>query len=253
MDYDEFLKKLFRMRELMEKSWRTPTITPQERQEIALLYGECEELITRILGVGKVKLNDVIYPNLIEAGWLTGYTHYESEGHSQLIKVIGRVQQLASGKRAPVDAPQYSDAITTLRRFRECCQYQKEPPSDERAVQNILWIMLRARFARVDKEDSLPTFGVKNYKPDFGLPDLGLLVEAKFIGTETSIGKIQDELLADATGYLSNAAGYSSIVIFVYDAAHKLRDDRPFVEALKSVDGISDVIVVPGFSSESRD
>jgi hypothetical protein len=32
----------------------------------------------------------------------------------------------------------------------------------------------------------------------------------------------------------------------VYDAAQKLRDEHKFVEDLKSVDGIINVVVVPG-------
>jgi hypothetical protein len=106
--------------------------------------------------------------------------------------------------------------------------------------------MLRAHFDRLDREDTLPKFGVKGYKPDFGVPELKTLVEVKFIGERTVVAQIQEEILADIPGYLSDHARYDAIIVFVYDAAHKLRDSRKFIEDLRSVEGIVDVVVVPG-------
>jgi hypothetical protein len=92
----------------------------------------------------------------------------------------------------------------------------------------------------------LPRFGAMAYKPDFGVPDLATLVEVKFIGEATRVQDIQEEILADVPGYLREATGYSSLIVFVYDAAQKLRDTRRFVDDLRNVTGIIDVIVVPG-------
>ena len=110
-----------------------------------------------------------------------------------------------------------------------------------------MWIMLRSQFDRVEREETLPKFGVKNYRPDFGIPDLQVLIEAKFISEKTQVSKIQEEVLADIPGYLSGSSGYNSLITFVYDSAHKLRDTRSFIEDIRSVDGIIDVIIVPGF------
>ncbi len=109
-----------------------------------------------------------------------------------------------------------------------------------------MWIMLRSRFDRLEREDTLPRFGVKQYRPDIGIPELALLVEVKFIGNATKPSDIQEEILADVPGYLQGQSKYDSIVVFVYDDAHKFRDDRKFIEDLSSVDGILDVIVIPG-------
>ena len=57
----------------------------------------------------------------------------------------------------------------------------------ERGVQDIIWIMLRAQSDRVDRESTPPRFGTKNYRPDFGIPDLSTLIEVKFIGERTRI------------------------------------------------------------------
>jgi hypothetical protein len=106
--------------------------------------------------------------------------------------------------------------------------------------------MLRAQFDRVDREETLPRFGTKGYKPDFGVPDLTTFVEVKFIGEKTEVAKIQEEILADVPGYLQAASQYTGIVVLVYDAAHKLRDSRKFIEDLRSVQGIVEVFVIPG-------
>ena len=133
-----------------------------------------------------------------------------------------------------------------LRRFRQCCQYFAKPLEKERDVQDVVWIMLRSHFDRLDREDTLKRFGVKKYVPDFGIPELQLLIEVKFIGEATKPSDIQEELLADVPGYLQAGSGYTRMLALVYDAAHKLRDERKFREDLLTISGITDVIVVPG-------
>src|SRR5262245_25776106 len=106
--------------------------------------------------------------------------------------------------------------------------------------------MLRSQFDRLDREETLATFGAKSYKPDFGIPDLATLVEVKFIGEKTRVQDTQESILADVPGYLREATGYISLIVFVYDAVQQLRDPRRFVEDLRQVTGRIDVIVVPG-------
>ena len=139
-----------------------------------------------------------------------------------------------------------TNLIEVLRRFRECCQYLTIPLQDESYVQSVLWTILRSHFERLEKEETLPKFGAKSYRPDFGIPDLRVLIEAKFIGPKTDVATIQDGILSDVAGYLKSTPDYDSIVIFVYDSAQKMRDSRKFTEDIKTVEGIIDVIVVPG-------
>jgi REase_DpnII-MboI len=149
----------------------------------------------------------------------------------------------------PPAQPTLTGLIQILGRFRECCQYVQMPPQNEREVQDIIWIMLRSQYDRVDREDTLKRFGAKAYRPDFGIPDLQALVEVKFIGERTSTSDIQEEILADVPGYVSDATGFSGVVEVIYDNAHKLRDARKFIEDLRKVSGILDVRVVPGISN----
>ena len=68
----------------------------------------------------------------------------------------------------------------------------------------------------------------------------------KFVGEKTEVARIQEEILGDVPGYLGGSSTYTGILVFVYDAAHKLRDPRKFIEDLRSVDGILEVLVIPG-------
>jgi hypothetical protein len=237
MDYKTALEKLEALLHLIERQ-KGGSYSPEEFRELCMLYGECEETIHRFAGISRVivpsfEAKSAEYPNFIEAGHLSGRTTIHAhEGYAQLLKVIGRVRQAAedpSGLPAP---PSISNLVQTRRRFRECCQFIQAPPINERGVQDILWIMLRSQYERVDREDTLPRFGAKGYKPDFGIPDLQTLVEVKFIGQKTDPSAIQEEILADVPGYLNDATGFTGIIELIYDHAQKLRDQRKFVEDL---------------------
>lgn len=252
MDYKTALVKLDALRSAIEQQMADHSPSKERYANICMLYGEVEEVVHRFGGVSKIEVPNNFskaptYPNFIEAGFLSGRTIHQHEGYSQLLKIIGKVKQAATDPYTPPAPPSVTDLSQMLRRFRECCQYV-QPPRDERGVQDILWIMLRSRYDRVDREDVLPRFGAKAYRPDFGIPDLQILVEVKFVGPNTNVGSIQEEILADVPGYLNDVKRFSGIVELLYDDAHKLRDPRKFIEDLRTVDGIIDVIVVPGIS-----
>ena len=255
MDYNVALGKLEALRIAVEKHQTDrPSPSPEDYQDLCLLYGEAEELIHRFAGTSKVEVpvdvgaKPAVYPSSIEAGFMSGRTIYRHEGYTQLLKIIGKVRQAASDPHSLPPPPTVTTLVQTLRRFRECCQYIQAPPQNEREVQGILWIMLRSHYDRLDREDMLPRFGAKAYKPDFGIPDLQTLIEVKFIGEKTDVAAIQGEILADVPGYLNEATRFSGVMELVYDHAQKVRDSRTFAEDLRKVDGILDVIVVPGIS-----
>jgi hypothetical protein len=249
MNYKEALKNLKKFKALADKK---NNLTKADNEQLYMQYGAIEEVINRFGGVGKVEvpqdhgLKPVIYNNFIEAGYLSGRTFHTHQGYSQLLKVIGKIKQLAKDPDIPHHEVSITHLIQTVRRFRECCQYIKNPPQDEKEVQDILWIMLRSQFERVEREETLPKFGAKAYRPDFGIPDLGVLIEVKFIGKKTRATSIQEEILADIPGYLNEATSYQSVIELIYDYSQQLRDSKAFVDALRSVNGIVEVVVIPG-------
>ncbi|HUF37696.1 MAG TPA: hypothetical protein VMN57_04170, partial [Anaerolineales bacterium] len=223
--------------------------------EVYLMYGELEDVFDQFLGTSQISVPSArggttsIHKNYIEAGYLSGRTIHAHQGYTQLQKVIGKVRHLLkqpsnqSGSRSTATQ---KDVFEILSRFRECCQYLTIPFDNERSVQDIAWIMLRSHFDDLKREDTIPSFGVKNYRPDFSIPEVGLYVEIKFIGPRTRPADIQEEILADIPGYLAADSSFDAILICVYDSSHKLRNPKAFIEDIRSVDGILDVIVIPG-------
>lgn len=260
MTYKQALDKLLELKDSFYKLiWDdslTEDIRKELREKVPILYGSIEDVYVKITGLKNIEVQSPrgqkkVYATEFEAAILSssGFGNLQPEGYQELLTVIGKVQQLAIDPAPLQIEHSVTNLIQILRRFRECCQYIKEPPKNEKAVQDIIWIMLRSQFDRLDREDTLPKFGIKNYIPDFGIPDLQVLVEAKFIGEKTDAKAIQEEIMADIPVYLNASPKYKSIVVFVYDYAHKLRDSRKFEEDLKSIDGIVDVIVIPGIGT----
>lgn len=253
MDYKSILIKLEDLRDLIEKRNNSSDEESKSelKQQIYEKYGEVEDVIERLVGRMDVKVPGhqgaiLTYPNFIEAGYLSGRTNYAHQGYAQLVKIIGKVRQLAENPLDIRDERSIGSVVQVLQRFRECCQYVRTSPENERDVQDIVWIILRSHFDRLDRESTLPKFGVKAYVPDFGIPELRTLIEVKYISDKTKPSSIQEEILADIPGYLSKQSNYDGIVVVVYDAAQKLCDPRGFIEDLRQLDGIIDVIVIPG-------
>ena len=258
MDYRKALEDLERFREIVDKynpkKYSSEPETRELHRKLIEAYGSVEDVIERFVGRSEIKVSihghsePTTYPNLIEAGYLSGRTIHTYQGYSQLLKVIGKVRAIADDPhyQAPKDEVSLASLVRVLSRFRECCQYLVTPPKSERDVQDLVWLILRSHFDRLDREDTLPKFGIKNYRPDFGVPELRTLIEIKYIGDKTSLPSIQEELLADLPGYLADQSRYDGVVYFIYDAAHKLRDPRKFIDDVRTTAGVTDVIVIPG-------
>ncbi|MDA2921274.1 hypothetical protein MYX76_17580 [Desulfobacterota bacterium AH_259_B03_O07] len=255
MDYQEILEKLENFHKVAKKVVKDEFKNQEELDELSLLYGELEEIITQLIGESSIEVPGyrssyppLKYKNYIEAGFFSGRGGYIHQSNTQLLKVIGKVRQLAKDPTLPKFFSSITHIIQIIRRFRECCQYIKTPPANEKEVQDILWIMLRSHLDLLEREDTLPTFGIKSYKPDFGIPELRLIVEVKYIGEKKQVSAVQEEILADVPGYLNETSMYDSAIILVYDHAQRLKDTVKFINDLKTVDGILDIIVVPGIS-----
>jgi hypothetical protein len=71
------------------------------------------------------------------------------------------------------------------------------PVTQEREVQDILWLILRSYFIDVVDEDALPKLGHSTYKADFGIGSLKLIIEAKFAASKEDFKKIEKEVQED--------------------------------------------------------
>jgi hypothetical protein len=115
--------------------------------------------------------------------------------------------------------------------------------TQEREVQDILWLILRSYFPDVVDEDALPKLGHSTYKADFGIRSLKLIIEAKFATSKDDFKKIEKEVQEDCIPYLRDMR-YESLVVFIYDDSASVQEHDTTRRALLEIPGIVDVVIV---------
>ncbi len=115
--------------------------------------------------------------------------------------------------------------------------------TQEREVQDILWLVLRSYFPDVVDEDALPKLGHSSYKADFGIASLKVIVEAKFATSKDDFKKIEKEIQEDCIPYLRDLR-YESLVVFIYDDSASVQEHDTTRRALLEIPGIVDVVIV---------
>lgn len=117
------------------------------------------------------------------------------------------------------------------------------PITQEREVQDILWLILRSYFPDIVDEDALPKFGHSTYKADFGIPSLRLIIEAKFATCKEDFKKIEKEIQEDCIPYLRDLR-YESLIVFIYDDSASVQEHDVTINALKQISGMVGVVIV---------
>lgn len=148
-----------------------------------------------------------------------------------------------------------SSVASILGQFESCLRRWRWDSSDlkapvrwlvhsEREVQDILWVILRSAFADLEDEDTLPKFGHSTYRADFGIPSLGLLIEVKFIRSAAEFKEIEKQVLEDIVPYLRSPERYRQIMVFIYDDSCSVQEHETTRQALVTIKGVADVIIV---------
>lgn len=115
--------------------------------------------------------------------------------------------------------------------------------TQEREVQDVLWLILRSYFPDLVDEDTLPKLGHSTYRADFGIPSLKLIVEAKFATGRDDFKKIEKEVQEDAIPYLRDSR-YDSLLVFIYDDSGSVQEHEITRRALTEVRGVVDTVIV---------
>src|SRR2546426_707298 len=99
MDYKTAQQKLETFRDRVEQHNADPDPAGHLRHLVEA-YGAIEDIVERFAGQSAIKVEMgggqvAVYPNYIEAGYLSGRGLYAHQGYTQLLKIIGRVRRLA--------------------------------------------------------------------------------------------------------------------------------------------------------------
>lgn len=115
--------------------------------------------------------------------------------------------------------------------------------SQEREIQDILWLILRSYFPDVVDEDTLPKLGHSTYRADFGIRSLKLIIEAKYATSRDDFKKIEKEVQEDCVPYLRDLR-YESIIVFIYDESSSVQEHDTTRRALLEIPGVVGVVIV---------
>ncbi len=171
--------------------------------------------------------------------------------HSQYIeglvglKVNGPGSVTFSDMRLIIEDSRLDTLVSCLKRFSQCMRRESYEPQNEDDVQRILWTMLRALYDDLEDEEVLQRIGLKQYRTDFGIPQLATIVEVKFLRESTDMKQLQEELMVDIQGYLSKPdSSYRNVVFFLYNYGGKLLDSR-MTAYLRGLPSVLEVIEIP--------
>lgn len=117
------------------------------------------------------------------------------------------------------------------------------PITSEREVQDIVWALLRAVFDDLVDEEPLRKVGHSSYRSDFGLPQLGVLIEVKYVRSAAEFKKVEKEVYEDSVTYLKDRGTYKKIVVFIYDASASVQEHATTSAALLDLDNVIDVVI----------
>jgi hypothetical protein len=115
---------------------------------------------------------------------------------------------------------------------------------DEREVQDIVWLILRSVFDDLVDEDSLSKLGHSSYRPDFGIPSIGTMVEVKFARKKEDFKKIEKEIMEDAIAYVQATKLYRQIVVFIYDNSASVQEHALTKTTLEKLPNVEGVVIV---------
>ena len=125
----------------------------------------------------------------------------------------------------------------------------RSPLKNEKALQDFIFPILKSHFEDLEDEFHLPRLGSIEYKPDFGIPSIKLLIECKYLRVKIDIKKIQKEIHDDVMGYLKASKQYINLIVFIYNSKNIPIPDK-FVKDVEKIKGIKKVIIVPGVYPE---
>ena len=116
---------------------------------------------------------------------------------------------------------------------------------NEYHVQDMLWVVMAPAFPDLDDEEWLKSLGHHHPRADLAIPSLRVIIEVKFARREgKSFGDLIQEVAADASTYLQDGSGYTSIIAFIWDDAARTEEHAELRQGLLRIRGVVDAIVL---------
>lgn len=113
---------------------------------------------------------------------------------------------------------------------------------DEYDIQSLLWLILRSSFDDLRYEEYFPKFGRSGYRYDLGIPQLSLVIEAKYARAKNDFQRIVDEIGKDSA-QLSTQAKFTGIIVFLYDQSCSVEQYAWVQDAIEQIRFVKKCII----------
>lgn len=115
---------------------------------------------------------------------------------------------------------------------------------NERHVQNLLWLALAPSVPGLRYETYVPSSAHYQPRADFTVPAHELVIEVKFVRTQSDFNRVVPEIAADSELYAgSTHSAYSRLVVFVWDDSASPERHTGLAEDLRQIRGVLDVVI----------
>jgi len=207
--------------------------------ELALTIWLVKREVVGIIGLDRSDWLEDAHSTLIQR--LITEAPYEERSYKAAIIADTAMSYIKARSRYPSQ----DLVITVLQNFPAAMErwnsdWQVE---DEYDVQSLLWLMLRAVFDDLHYEEYLPKLGRSGQRYDIGLPQLGLIVEAKYARAARDFQRIVDEIGKDSA-QLQPQSIFTSIIVFVYDESCSVEQHDWACRTLESIALVRRAIIV---------
>jgi hypothetical protein len=109
----------------------------------------------------------------------------------------------------------------------------------------MLWAVMAPVFPDLDDEEWLKSLGQHHPRADLAIPSLRVIIEVKFARKDgKSFSDLIQEVAADASTYLQDGSGYTSIIAFIWDDAARTEEHAELRQGLLRIRGVVDAIVL---------
>jgi hypothetical protein len=115
---------------------------------------------------------------------------------------------------------------------------------NEYHVQNLLWFLLAPMFPELVDEEYVPSVGQLQPRLDLAIPSLRLIVEVKFLRSGKPMGRLIEEIGADANLYLGRSDRFTQILPFIWDDSRRTHEHDMLLAGINKLPGIVDSVVV---------
>lgn len=117
---------------------------------------------------------------------------------------------------------------------------------NEYHFQNYLWTILAPLLNDLEDEENLKSLGPKKPRADLCIPSLELIIEVKFMRTNTQSQQaaIIDEIASDASLYCRPGTGYSYLIPVIWDNSRSSEIHSELIQGLERIPNVPKAIII---------